>query len=69
MKAAVCGLKKPFLLPNGVECKPTINAQENIEEDTRTLLDISLKAHEKQKESLWFKVLPIYITSPVSSLK
>ncbi len=60
-------LKEPHLLPHGIKLNPAINAEENVSEDLKELINFSLNAYMKKEESPWPEVLPIYPTSPLDS--
>jgi len=61
----VVELQEPHLLPLGVTVQPNLSCEENVKEDTKRLLRISLINHRDDVKSPWEKVLPIYPTSPV----
>ena len=61
----VLELEKPHLLPPDTQVSPAINASDDVAVDVVRMLQFSLSQYESEEESPWYKVLPIYPTSPV----
>ncbi len=61
-------IKAPSLLTLNMKVSPSINAKENLKEDIKRLLLISLNLHKRNKLSKWQDALPIYPTSPIDRL-
>ena len=55
----------PQLINNDKDLNPSINAQENIEEDIISLIEFCQVRYDLKVKSRWEKTLPIYLTSPI----
>ncbi len=59
-------IMKPHLINSNTKIFPSINAIEDVNEDTKRLLKIALKAYQNNENGEWEKVLPLYPTTPVN---